>query len=100
MRVFDLKRRHHVTVPFAGLQGNDALPAATVGGKFLERRELAVAALRSREDVALAEGDQRDQALPQPQAHAAHAGGLAAPRPDFLFLEAERLPPAVSTTDS
>ena len=83
---------HHVPVAVGDLQRDHALPAAPVLGEIIERRQLAEAVLRGRENVALFRDDQCIDPLIVGQAHAPHARGFAPHRPHLLFGEADRFP--------
>ena len=81
------------------LHVDHALAAARSEAVVLEHRPLAKAVLRSRQHMALAQHDQRDQALVVGQLDAAHAGGVAAHGAHFVFVEADGLATAGAQHD-
>src|SRR5450631_770232 len=91
-----LPRRHlhganRRAVAIGRLQRNDPLPAAPVHREILKRRALAVAMFRRRQNVTLADDDERNQFLAIAELDAAHASGFAAHRAYLLFRKADRL---------
>src|SRR5262249_26669998 len=86
-----LQRRHRRTVAIRGLERDHTLSATPVLWEIIERRELAVAVLGRRENVALADDDEADDLMPFAELDATNTRGLAPHRAHFALVEANRL---------